>query len=71
MYVERLHIKRVFSYLFQSTLGNFTEYDFMAACFDLMSVGDTDFSPPTTAVNLVFGDSSRHLRRWENSHLFS
>ena len=44
---------------------------FIAACLDLMSVGDTDFSPPTTAVNLVLGDSSRHLQRWENSHLFS
>ena len=35
-----------------------------------MSVGDTDFSPPATAVNFVLGDSSRHLKRWENPHLF-
>ena len=33
---------------------------------DLMAVGDTDYSPPTTAVKFVSGNSSHHIRGWEN-----
>ena len=51
------------AFLFQSMLGNFTEYNhiFLDVCLDLMSVGDADFSLPATAFYLVFSDSSLHL----------
>ena len=40
-------------YLFQSTVGNYTESNMsgIQTLLDLMSVGDTDFSPPATAVS--------------------
>ena len=50
--------------LFQLTVGNFTESDMsanMLTVICLMSVGDTEFSPPATAVHFLVCNSSHHL----------
>ena len=41
-------------------VGNFTESDMsgIPTLLGLMSVGDTDFSPPATAVSFLFDNSS-------------
>ena len=68
-----IFIKRVDSHIYRFAFdqrANILLPDRMLTVVCLMSVGDTDFSPPSTAVNFLICNSSHHLSAGESLPLF-